>query len=154
MNITFYSYSGDNAELIKNLTPIKTVSAVLKGDSNSLINPSIEVNVFDGWTNANYCYIERWQRYYFITSANIVTGGVIVFALNEDVLYTYSTQILNQRALIYRQTQQINPLIVDTLQQEQVNEQIQNFAFSGGELLPLINSNNYSFVLTAYSEEF
>ena len=81
---------------------------------------------------------------------SVDNGGLLTISLSIDVLKTYTAQIKASKALIFRQSQNVNALISDGLIPAQVNEVTVTRAFSGGELSNQLPANSNNFVLTTY----
>lgn len=93
MNITFYNQLNDNRVLSKNLgAPIHTAVCTPFGEC-SLHSPVITVRQFNGYANINYCYIDDYGRYYYITDMIAKSGGILEVHCRVDVLKTYDAVI-------------------------------------------------------------
>ena len=90
MNVILYNNKSDKRQLVKNITEIKTLSAVAKGDIN-IISPTLIIQNFS--TDFNYCYISDFDRYYFVKSITLLTGQRVQIDLTIDVLMTYKEEI-------------------------------------------------------------
>ena len=62
----------------------------------------------------NYCYIQEFHRYYFITEW-VWNNGLWVAYLTIDVLATYKTQIGAANMFILRSSAEYNPNVADTM---------------------------------------
>ena len=121
MNVILYNNKSDKRQLVKNITEIKTLVAVAKGDIN-IISPTLIIQNFS--TDFNYCYISDFDRYYFVKSITLLTGQRIQIDLSVDVLMTYKEEIkkLTVNVLRYENieptflTDSRIPLFSDTLQ--------------------------------------
>ena len=102
MDIILYKNASDNNVIGKNLTQLgSAIPCVAKGDV-SIYAPTIILNYAD-YTDANYAYIDDFERYYFITDKPVKTGGRIELSLKSDPLETFKSQILNLNAVIEKQ---------------------------------------------------
>lgn len=94
MNIIIYNYSGDIRQIDRtpNLTQLEQHSGTVR-DSVEIVNPRILVhgNVKTG----NYCYIDIFQSYYFITEKTIVRNNLTELTLKRDGAFTFLNQIKN-----------------------------------------------------------
>ena len=90
MNVILYNNKSDKRQLVKNITEIKTLSAIAKGDIN-IISPTLIIQNFS--TDFNYCYISDFDRYYFVKSITLLTGQRVQIDLTIDVLMTYKEEI-------------------------------------------------------------
>ena len=75
----------------KNITIVNTLDFSLKSD-NSILQP---VLILKNYSTGNYCYIEKFKRYYYITDIKLLTGGLYQLQLDIDVLMTYKDIIMN-----------------------------------------------------------
>lgn len=97
MNITFYSISDNPKKLEKNLTNyIGSARALAPTGQINVLNPVIVVawdsTNGDRIINANYAYIDTFDRYYFI-SCGIDTAKRIVVSGKVDYLMSWADQI-------------------------------------------------------------
>lgn len=76
----------------------------------SRLNPSLILQHSAGIEGANYCSID--DRYYYITDITYSQQRIIL-SLHEDVLMTYSSDILNLGVIVDRQTNEGNPYLKD-----------------------------------------
>ena len=100
MNVILYNNKSDKRQLVKNITEIKTLSAVAKGDIN-IISPTLIIQNTD-MTNINYCYITELKRYYFLTNYTYITGQRIELHCNVDVLMSYADEIKRLKVNVLR----------------------------------------------------
>ena len=108
-----YNESPKN-QLIKTVTDIIGVNGTLK-NGTSIINPSIiiECNLSDV-VNANYMYIQSFNRYYFINNITSASSTLVQFDCHVDVLMTYANEIMtNNSAIIKRQEKDWNLYLND-----------------------------------------
>ena len=92
MEIQFYNnLSGVNI-INKNLQLIgNPIKFTLKQDTN-IINPILILN---GYIGGNYCYIEDFNRYYYVDDYNLLSNGNYELYLTVDVLASYKNDLLN-----------------------------------------------------------
>lgn len=99
MNITFYSVSDSPKKLEKNLTNvIGTARALAPTGQINVLNPTISVawDAVNGNNiiNANYAFIDTFNRYYWIT-CGIDTAQRIVVSGKVDYLMSWADYIKN-----------------------------------------------------------
>ena len=150
MDITLYKCADDKRVVDKTLSGAITKTCIVKDDNNSIYNPRIQIAQFSGFSAYNYAYIKSYGRYYFIDDMTVDNGGLLTISLSVDVLKTYAAHIKASKALIFRQSKNVNALISDGLIPAQVNEITVTRAFSGGELSNQLPANSNNFVLTTY----
>lgn len=106
MNITFYNITDNPFTLEKTLpTPIGSARALAPTGQVNNLNPVVVV----AWdsvngnriVNANYCYIDTFDRYYFIT-CGLDTAKRIVVSGKVDYLYSHAAEIKKCPACILR----------------------------------------------------
>lgn len=116
----------------KNLTLGNTYNCVLK-ESTSILDPIIILHTSDSIYNHNYMYISDFGRYYYIKDIKSLNNNKWEIAAHVDVLETYSSQILQNSAVIKRQEKLYN-LYLDDPEYKTLNyERIQTLKFKGGE---------------------
>lgn len=76
----------------KNLTSAQSYIGQARGEI-SIENPVITIISSVSLINFNYCFIEEFNRYYFIDSKKLVRNNVWEFTLSEDYLYTWRNSI-------------------------------------------------------------
>ena len=80
-----------------------TYAGTLKNNT-SIINPVI---IFEGniqqIADCNYMEIPVFSRFYYITNTEILRNNIFQISGRCDVLMTYKTEILKQKAIIKRQ---------------------------------------------------
>lgn len=96
VTIQLYKYEGDKNTVNKELTPIISLTGTLKDYFNTL-NPDITVRSKTK-INGNYCYIDVFDRYYFINDVIYKDNNAVELVLAIDVLKTYESAILNSTA--------------------------------------------------------
>lgn len=102
-------------------------------DGSSLIDPVIliEANAPGFHANGyNYCYVEEFGRYYYIT--NIISTNHTLWEIHchVDVLMSYQEQIRAQTAIVARQESQYNLMLDDGIFMVYQNPKIQTKTFS------------------------
>ena len=90
MELQIYNNNSNTNELNKNITLVNTLDFSLKID-NSILQPVLNLK---NYNSGNYCYIEKFNRYYYITDIKLLTGGLYQLQLEVDVLMTYKDIIM------------------------------------------------------------
>lgn len=114
MNIILYNTNSDPRRLNKSLTQLSTISVRLKDDTD-IMRPVIELDSANLPPAANYCYIEKFGRYYFINRQGIATGLDLMITLDVDVLMSFSGIIKNSRVVAKRTSNKYNRYINDNI---------------------------------------
>ena len=73
------------------------------------VNIKMSTSIFE----CNYCYIEEFERFYFIDNIIIQNNKLFVLILSVDPLESHKEKILNQDAFITRNEFDYNPLVKD-----------------------------------------
>lgn len=90
MELKIYNNNSNTNVINKNITLVSTLDFSLKAD-NSILQP---VLILKNYSAGNYCYIEKFNRYYYITDIKLMTGGLYQLQLEVDVLMTYKEVIM------------------------------------------------------------
>ena len=98
MQITLYQNSSEKEKIGKTLTIIDTLNGTLK-ENTSIINPEILIE-YNNPTAFNYCYIDAFNRFYFVKDVTIIHNNIMRISLTVDVLESFKTQILTQNVII------------------------------------------------------
>lgn len=107
MEIKLYKNLSENNVIGKSLAQIKSVEAQLKNDV-SVINPTLILNYTANILESNYCFIPKFNRYYFIDEIVPITGDRCVVKCRVDVLESFKedikslTVILDKTQSIYK----------------------------------------------------
>ena len=106
-SIKLYKNLSENNVIGKTLTQIKSVEANLKNDV-SVINPTFILYYTDNILQSNYCFIPKFNRYYFIDEIVPITGDRCIVKCRVDVLESFKddikslTVILDKSQSIYK----------------------------------------------------
>lgn len=112
-SISLMRNNSDRNVVNKNVNNIMTVNGTLK-DSTSIINPVIRIQCnLSSVTGCNYIYIPEFDRYYYVNDITSITNDIVEFSCHVDVLYTYSSQIRSNTAIVRRQENQWNLYLND-----------------------------------------
>lgn len=102
MDIILHVCTSERQAINKTLDSGSTFSGTLRGES-SVINPSFIVEA-ENPTGYNYCYIQAFSRYYFITNITSVRNGLWRIDCAVDVLMSFRNQILALNVIVDRAT--------------------------------------------------
>lgn len=96
MEIVLYNTKNDDNVINKELTEIYRFNIKMKNDVY-LINPTIILNDKGSmdFRLCNYCWIEEFDRFYFIRNVRNITTTIWELVLECDVLETFKNDILN-----------------------------------------------------------
>ena len=103
MEIVLYSTTDGENIINKDLDEKYRFNIKMKKDID-LITPTIILNDKGtmNFNSCNYCYIEEFNRYYFIRTIENLANRVWVLQLECDVLESFKNDILNSDAEINR----------------------------------------------------
>lgn len=83
MTLKLYQNTSANNVIHKNTTLLATIDCEIKEDGFSIINPIVTISR-KHFNNANYCRIEEYGRYYFISDIKLLFGNRIQLTLDSD----------------------------------------------------------------------
>lgn len=89
----------DPRKINKTFTADQTVNCYMK-EPYSVLSPTFILDYKETYLTCNYCYANG--RYYFIDSFSGDPGGKMEINCREDVLKTYATQIVKEKAVVER----------------------------------------------------
>ena len=100
MRIKLYKVYDRENKLNKTLNNEKVLTGSLK-NKVSVYNPVIMLKSVDfNFSDYNYCYIEDFDRYYFIEDIEIDALTLFEIRLREDVLMSFNSDIKNMTVQI------------------------------------------------------
>ncbi len=102
MDIVLYVCTSERQAINKTIGSAATFTGSLRGES-SVINPSFMIETANP-TGFNYCYIQAFSRYYFITNITSVRNGLWRIDCSVDVLMSFRNQILALNVIVDRST--------------------------------------------------
>lgn len=111
MTITLYKNESEKNKINKTLTTVDALTGTLR-DSSSIINPEIVIE-YDNPTGFNYCYIDEFDRYYFVTNITVINNKLLKLSLKVDVLESFKTSILAQNIIIDKSTSNVDEYLPD-----------------------------------------
>lgn len=97
--VGLYQNKSSNIRIDKDLTHLHTYDCILK-ESTSIINPTIrlkatDVNVLKG----NYCYIPKFNRFYYINNVTNINADTWELSLHVDVLMSFRDDIITRHVV-------------------------------------------------------
>lgn len=103
-----YNFNGKKNELNKTLNEIEQTEIFLKKELQNINDISIDVANINRNFNINYCYIQQFNRYYFVNDIVIVNNSIMRLNCHIDLLQTYKEKILECNATIIEATNNYN----------------------------------------------
>lgn len=101
-NVKFYYNKSDERQIYKELTGETVIPGTLR-DESSIISPVIMFESED-IMRFNFCYIPRFQRYYFIRNVESYRDGLWVVTMECDVLMSFKNDIAKCQVVVDKQT--------------------------------------------------
>lgn len=131
-SIKLQKNSSENNAFDKTITDITTMTGTLRNET-SIIDPVIlcECSMSDV-KNANYMTISEFGRKYFITDVKSIRSGIVEIYGHCDVLSTFKTGILSNKAIIERQETEWNLYIDDGVFWKYNNPMVLTESFPSG----------------------
>lgn len=106
MEIIFYYNVSDARQINKELKDGKTFVGVMR-DEVSIMTPVVRFSDSEVM-RYNYCYIPDLQRYYAVSSIDIVRNGLYDVHMEVDVLMSFRGDIYKLQAIVDKQTDEDN----------------------------------------------
>lgn len=94
MQISFYNNNSKDNVLNKDIVLLLEKNITIKEKQNSILSPILYLADIQTENIGNYCYIEKWNRYYFIKNISFVNNQIIKLELETDFLMTFKNVIL------------------------------------------------------------
>ena len=98
MDVTLYVNNSEREAINKVLTSDTLLTGSLRSET-SVINPSIIIE-YENPSGFNYCYIDEFDRYYFINNIVSVRTGLWRIEMTVDVLMSFKDEILNLDVIV------------------------------------------------------
>ena len=115
MNVTLYNNASPNNAVNKILT---TIGSTLTVDANrpiDVMNPEIVIAYNVSFIGANYMYIPKFGRYYFINNIEIENGNIMNISGHVDVLKSFWNSFKNSSCIAGRSTSNYDPYLDDPM---------------------------------------
>lgn len=133
MFMDLYKTADDRRRIGKSLTDGFGINDIeIKRDTN-ILNPSIIIKYFSGIMTYNYCFISIFNRYYYITNINVLSGGRVELVCEVDVLNTYATNIKAISAILVCGSVGAPTMIIDNRLPIKQTKNVKTYEFSGGD---------------------
>ena len=113
MQIKLYNNQNVKNSINKVLQNEIVLNGTLK-EPSSILSPQIKVVKQDDILLKNYCYIEKFKRYYFIENITVENNNFLTLDLSVDVLESFKNDILKSTQVIGRQENSFDLKIVDS----------------------------------------
>ena len=115
MEILFYTMNKDMRYVDKTdaLSSATHINVKLKKKPNNLKNFNLELEMDVDTFTFNYCYIPKFNRWYFVGEPTSIYNDIMQVPLTCDLLYTYKDKILNSTQIVERSSSNGNAYLVD-----------------------------------------
>ena len=113
MDVITYTISDDNNKVSKSLGTGTTYNGVVMKEPTDVIAPTIRITSTGNLSNVNYCYIERYGRYYFVDKIVAVNNGLWELTCRCDVLMSWKTGITSLTGTLERSETVFNGYLND-----------------------------------------
>lgn len=151
MQIILYQTKSETNKINKVLTSPLNLNVVRLLDDTSVTEPVIDVrNSIGNLSIKNYAYIQALQRYYFITSYEILSNDIVRLHLSVDVLMSFKNDINNLSVIAERSSNKGNVYLNDEQYPTLVQQNRTVYRLSNGLFYPHLLSGGESrnYVLT------
>ncbi len=113
MTIQLYNNLSDPRALRKSITAVGSAFTCDITENCSVENPSFKFQLDNNKLGANYLYVSEWNKYYYITSHDILNKHEVVLNCHIDALMSFKNAILNSEIICERSSSNVNPFIPD-----------------------------------------
>lgn len=113
MIIDLYINRSDSRKVYKDITIIGNTKSIQLLEQCSIENPVIMVQMDDSLYSANYAYIAKFGRYYYITDKTIIEGNKCRLSLKSDVLKNFFNACGNSPVIAKRSSSHPDYRIAD-----------------------------------------
>lgn len=104
---------------------ISNLFDIVFDNTNELVYDNInEIGYSDLIDKCNYCYIEEWERYYFIDSITFNNNKIFSISCSLDVLMSFKNKEWKYNPLYITRRTKGNPFIYDNMVQYKFNKKI------------------------------
>lgn len=172
------AYIGDLLGTLRQATSVLNPVILIEMD-NGLINYNIDIQAQDDYISyiddeeydvsinfdysifeCNYCYIEEFNRFYFIDDIVIQNNKLFSLALSVDVLESYKNKFMPLDAFVLRNEFQYDPFVNDANINYYIDKDIVEFDADKGDLVNTVFDSNFIFgashnvALTVINDDF
>lgn len=112
VNVTLYQNYSSPDFVNKNIELISSIPCIIKDDTD-IMHPVIEFS--SPLTGGNYCYIQRFSRYYYINQQSLLRGQQSEIRLDVDVLMSFKNTIYSSKVIAERATNHVNKFLPDII---------------------------------------
>lgn len=111
--VKFYTVTDDNNKVAKTLGTATEYDNVTIKETTDVTAPVLRISNTANMSGINYCYIERYGRYYFVDKIETTPDGFWLLHCRCDVLMSYKSQILALTGTLERSETVYNGYLMD-----------------------------------------
>lgn len=111
--VKLYTVTDDNKVVSKHLGTATEYSNCIMKETTDVTTPVIRISSSSNLSGKNYCYIERYGRYYFVDKIETTPDGYWKLYCRCDVLMTYKSQIRKLTGTLERSQNTFNAYLND-----------------------------------------
>lgn len=121
MTINLYGCTAENEVVDKTSYMTGSVSTSCEMVNTDVLNPILKLS--SNYLDKNYVFIQEFEnRYYYVSSIEMLRGGHMLMNCHVDVLMTYKDVILQTECNIVRQENALDNKLVDNYCTVNVNK--------------------------------
>lgn len=113
ISVSLGTTADDKRKIAKDFAATITTTASVYGDI-SILTPRLLVEYNSGIFSCNYCYIQEYNRYYFISNVSLSSGDRMIVSCVIDPLMSFSSSILSLNVTVTRQEYAEDNFLPDT----------------------------------------
>ena len=114
MILSLFKTNNDSRTCIKVLEQIANLNIQPNAELN-LLKPSLTIPYSNTYLTANYCYIDEFNRYYFINDMSLLNGKMLSVSCSVDPLTSFYKYFKSSIGFCTRNENDIQPWIKDEL---------------------------------------
>lgn len=142
VHITLYKNTSPDNQVSKDLSSALAFEGTFRGECGVLY-PVFVIETDSNISEYNYCYIQEFNRYYFISDMVAETNKLWRVYCSVDVLQTYASQIREHKAIIAKQENVWNLYLNDgdtfkVYQNPKIVQKTFASGFSGAEFVLIV----------------
>lgn len=149
VHITLYKNESPDNYVTKTLSSALAFEGTFRGECGVLY-PVFSIETDTNISDYNYCYIQEFNRYYFISDMIAETDKLWRIYCSVDVLQSFSTQIKEHRAVIAKQERKWNLYLNDgdtfkVYQNPKIVQKSFPQGFSGAEFVMIVAGTDQTY---------
>lgn len=114
MTLSLFKTNNDSRTCLKTLERIVDLTLQPNAELN-LLKPSFTIPYSGTYLTSNYCYIDTFDRYYFINDMSLLNGKMLSVSCSVDPLMSFYKYFKFSKGFCTRNQNDIQPWIKDDL---------------------------------------